>query len=239
MFEHGRDHGIPAERAVGDEGGADGVGQLLPALAGRVEHQRPGAFVAGQRGEVAGEDGLTGLGVGLLDDAPAPGVERGERLGGIPGEHRLDRLAGAGVGLADDLLQLERRHAGVLELAERAPGLDAAELGHVPDQHEPRALGVRLGEQPGAARPRTSAACLGSRCFSMPWPTPTTKNRITCANGMAALITPTTSTNASPAAPSPPLPSAATPANLPIRRAALHNKAVCRPRLLTLSNVRY
>ena len=32
---------------------------------------RPGAVVAGQRSEVAGEDGLAGLGIGLFDDAPA------------------------------------------------------------------------------------------------------------------------------------------------------------------------
>lgn len=55
-FEHGRDHRILAQRAVGDEGGADGVGEFLPALAGRVEHQRPGALLAGEPGEVAGEE---------------------------------------------------------------------------------------------------------------------------------------------------------------------------------------
>jgi len=70
-IQHGRDHGVLAQRAVTRERGANGVGQFLPALAGRVEHERPGVLVAGEPGEVAGEDGLAGLRVGLLDDNAA------------------------------------------------------------------------------------------------------------------------------------------------------------------------
>ena len=136
-FEYGRNHGVLAERAIADERGADGVGQLLPPLAGRVEHQRPGAVFAGQRGEVAGEDGLAGLGVGLLDDAPAPGVERLERGLGVAVQHGLHGRLGVQVGLADDFLQPERRHAVVLELAESAAGKSAlmdAVLDLVPEE---------------------------------------------------------------------------------------------------------
>lgn len=146
-FEYGRNHGILAERAIADERGADGVDQLLPALTGRVEHQRPGAVFAVQRGEVAGEDGLAGLGVGLFDDAPASGVERRECCLGVAVEHGFDGLAGLRVRLPDDFLQPERRHAVVLELAEGSAGFDGAELIDVADEDEPGTLGSGLGEQ--------------------------------------------------------------------------------------------
>jgi hypothetical protein len=76
-----RDHGVLAERAVHDERGADGFGQFLPALAGRVEHEGPAALLAGQACEVAGEDGLASLSVGLLDDASADVVDQQPDMG--------------------------------------------------------------------------------------------------------------------------------------------------------------
>lgn len=134
-LQHGRDHGVLAERAVADEGGADGVGQLLAPLAGGIEHERLRALLTGELCEVAGKDGLAGLGVGLLDDAPASGVERLKRLLGSAIEHGFHDRPGVRVGLPHDLVEPERRHAVVLELAERAASLQVAELVDVADQH--------------------------------------------------------------------------------------------------------
>lgn len=131
------DHRPVAQRAVAAQLGADGIGELLATGAGRIEDEGAGALDRGQPREVAGDARTPHVVVGLFDDLAAPVVERGKRGRGIALEQRLDRLAGVVVGLADDLGELVGVHAVVLALVERTACGDAAELGHVADQHEP------------------------------------------------------------------------------------------------------
>lgn len=49
-FEYRHGHGARPQRAVADQLGADGVGERLAALAGRVEDERAGALLPRQAG---------------------------------------------------------------------------------------------------------------------------------------------------------------------------------------------
>ena len=146
-LEYGDRHGTFAQRAVADLLGANGVGERLATFAGRVEDERAGSVPGRQAREVAGEPRAAHVVVGVLDDLATPVVEGGERGLAIASEQRLDRTLGVGVGLADDLGELERLHAGVLQLAEGAACRHATQLFHVTDQDDARTFGMSLGEQ--------------------------------------------------------------------------------------------
>lgn len=146
-FAYGDGHGAFAQRAVADQLGADGVGERLATLAGRIEGERAGAIPGRQAHEVAGEPHAAHVVVGVADDLATPVVEGGERGLGVADEQRLDCAPGVWVGLADDFGEFGRLHAGVLQLSEGAAGRDATQLLHVTDQHDACVLGVGLGEQ--------------------------------------------------------------------------------------------